>query len=182
MNIRAQRRSDDDAVGRVLLDAFGRQRVVDLAAALLARADAPGVALVAEDEAAENEDDNTLIGHVQLSRSWIDAPDRLVEVLVLSPLGVAPHRQRQGVGRALCAAALEGAQRAGAPAVFLEGDPAYYARLGWEPASRYGVTPPSTRIPERGLQMTPLPGWRPDMAGALVYNDTFWSHDCVGLR
>jgi putative acetyltransferase len=173
--IRAQRGSDDDAVSGVLLDAFGEQRVVDLAAALLARADAPGVALVAED-------DGEVIGHVQLSRSWIDAPDRLVDVLVLSPLGVAPRRQREGVGRALCTAAIEAAAGLAAPAVFLEGDPAYYARLGWEPAARYGVSPPSSRIPTPGLQVVVLPPWRPDMSGPLVYNDTFWAHDCVGLR
>lgn len=160
--------------------------MVDLAAALLARADAPGVALVAVDEDADAADadaaDDAVIGHVQLSRSWIDAPDRLVEVLVLSPLGVAPQRQRAGIGRALCAAAVDAAHHLGAPAVFLEGDPAYYARLGWEPAARYGVAPPSSRIPPPGLQVEILPSWRSDTRGSLVYNDTFWSHDCVGLR
>ncbi|MCW2843627.1 MAG: hypothetical protein JWN22_1543, partial [Nocardioides sp.] len=32
--------------------------------------------------------DGEVVGHVQLSRSWVDARERLVEVLVLSPLGV----------------------------------------------------------------------------------------------
>jgi putative acetyltransferase len=175
MIVRPQRTSDAAAAGAVLLNAFRRQAVVDLATALLARADAPGAAFVAEDA-------GQVIGHVQLSRSWIDAPREVVEVLILSPLGVARDRQRQGVGRALCAAAVEAAEQLGAPAVFLEGDPAYYASLGWEPASRYGVSPPSTRIPAPGFQVTVLPSWRSDMTGALIYNDTFWAHDCVGLR
>ncbi|MDT4912161.1 MAG: putative acetyltransferase [Pseudonocardiales bacterium] len=175
MIVRPQRGSDDAAVSAVLLDAFGEQRVVDLAAALLARPDAPGVAFVAEDA-------DAIVGHVQLSRSWLDAPQRLVQVLVLSPFGVAPPRQRQGIGRALAAAAVDAARQLAAPAVFLEGDPAYYTKLGWQPASEYGVTAPSSRIPQPALQVMILAAWRPEMAGALVYNDTFWAHDCVGLR
>jgi putative acetyltransferase len=27
-----------------------------------------------------------------------------------------------------------------------------------------------------------LPAWEPWMTGAHVYNDTFWTMDCVGLR
>ena len=27
-----------------------------------------------------------------------------------------------------------------------------------------------------------LPPWRSWMSGGLVYNDTFWAFDCVGLR
>jgi putative acetyltransferase len=119
---------------------------------------------------------------VQVSRAWIDAAPALVEALVLSPLGVAPTHQRRGVGRALCAAAVERARELGAPAVFLEGDPGYYARLGWRPAGEPTFTRPSVRIPEAGFQVVLLPAWRPWMTGAVVYNDTFWAHDCVGLR
>jgi putative acetyltransferase len=175
--IRAQQDDDATAVRRLLAAAFGDQGpvVADLAEALAARPDRPGVVLVAEDGGA-------VVGHVQLSRSWIDAAPRPVEVLVLSPLGVAPAHQRRGIGRALCAAAVERAAVLGAPAVFLEGDPAYYSRLGWERASRYGVSAPSARIPDAGFQVRVLPAWEDWMTGALVYNDTFWSFDCVGLR
>jgi putative acetyltransferase len=167
---------DAAAARRVVTDAFADAgRVAALAEALHARADRPDAAFVAEDA-------GEIVGHVQLSRSWIDAQQQLVEVLVLSPLAVAPARQRQGIGRALSGAAVDAAQRLGSPAVFLEGDPAYYVRLGWERASAYGVTAPSTRIPDPAFQVIALAAWQPWMSGALVYNDTFWSHDCVGLR
>ena len=103
-------------------------------------------------------------------------------MLVLSPLSVAPEWQSRGIGRALVAHAVAEAERAGVPAVFLEGDPAYYRRLGWRPASELGVTPPSDRIPEPGCQAVQLPGWEPWMRGALVYADTFWALDFAGLR
>ena len=151
----------------------GHPEVVDLEEALAQRADSTGfVALV----------DGRAVGHVRLTRGWIDAEARLVEVLDLSPLSVAPEWQRRGIGRALVARAVAEAKRAGVPAVFLEGDPAYYVRLGWRSASELGVTPPSARIPEPAFQAVPLPGWEPSMRGALVYADTFWAFDCVGLR
>ncbi len=164
------------AVRRVLTAAFADDgRVADLAAALLARPDRPDAAFVAEAG-------DDVVGHVQLSRSWVDAPRELVAVLVLSPLGVAPGHQRQGFGRALVEAAVSAAEADGSPLVFLEGDPAFYGRFGWVRASEHGFGAPSSRIPDAGFQVIVLPAWQPWMTGALVYNDTFWSHDCAGLR
>ena len=176
MIIRAQRRGDASSVRRVLTRAFNDDgRVADLAEALDARADRPCEPIIAEV-------DGDVAGLVQLSRGWIDAPARLVNVLILSPLGVLPQYQRRGIGSALSAAAVAQARALDAPAVFLEGDPAYYSRLGWRPAAAIGVTAPSVRIPEPGCQVVVLAAWHSSMVGALVYNDTFWTHDCVGLR
>lgn len=126
--------------------------------------------------------DGAVVGHVMLTRGWVDAPQRLVEVHVLSPLSVLPEHQRGGVGRALVAHAVAAAGDAGSPAVFLEGSPAYYSRLGFEPGSAHGFTRPSVRIPEPAFQVVTLPAREPWMTGALVYPDPFWAHDCVGLR
>lgn len=157
----------------VLSSAFGRPAVADLADALAERDD--GVALVAVEG-------SRVVGYVGLSRSWVDAPDRVVDVVVLSPLGVVPDRQRQGVGRTLMAGAVAVAVRTGAPLLFLEGDPAYYLRFGFVRGSSLGFAAPSVRIPDPGLMVLPLPSYDPSVTGALVYNETFWTHDCVGLR
>ena len=127
-------------------------------------------------------DDDEVVGHVGLTPAWVDAPDRVVEVLVLSPLSVRPERQRVGIGRALVAAALARGEELGSPAVFLEGDPAYYARLGFLPAREHGFTPPSERIPGAAFQVVLLAAYDTSVAGALVYPDVFWRHDAVGLR
>jgi len=172
--IRDQRPGDAPAVQTLLAAAFAAEpEVQGLEVALEQRSDSRG--FVAEL-------DGEVVGHVRLTRGWVDAPERLVTVLVLSPLSVAPARQREGIGRALVAHALDEAERDGAPAVFLEGDPAYYSRLGWRPAAEVGVTPPSVRIPEAACQVVTLGGYEPWMHGRLVYADTFWAHDCVGLR
>jgi putative acetyltransferase len=128
------------------------------------------------------EHDGRPVGHTMLTRSWVDAPAALVDVLVLSPLSVAPEHQRAGVGRALVEHALAVADDDGWPAVFLEGDPAYYSRLGFKRASARGFTSPSARIPDAAFQVVTRTAHQPWMTGALVYADRFWALDCVGLR
>lgn len=128
------------------------------------------------------ESDGDVVGHVQLSHSWIDAPQALVEVLVLSPLSVAPAHQGRGIGTALVRAAVAEAERLGVPAVFLEGDPGFYGARGWEPGSVHGFTRPSVRIPEVAFQVVVFPSREEWMTGALVYCEPFWALDCVGLR
>jgi len=176
LEIRRQRAEDRPAVREVIVRAFGRTVVADLAEALLAaRAGADGLSYVAETG-------GRIVGHVQLSRSWVDAPQRLVDVLVLSPLSVRPEFQRRGIGGRLVHHAVAEAERFGAPMVFLEGSPRYYGRLGFTRASERGFTAPSVRIPDAAFQVVTLPGYEPWMTGALVYAEEFWALDCVGLR
>ena len=46
-------------------------------------------------------EDGTPVGNVMFTRNLLDAPDRLVDVRVLSPVGVLPGHQRRGIGREL---------------------------------------------------------------------------------
>lgn len=176
--VRLECPGDRDAVDGLVRAAFGEEgaAVAGLVEELgeLVAVGAAGC-LVAEDA-------GEVVGHVGLSRGWLDAEPRLVTVQVLSPLSVRPDRQRQGVGRVLVDAAADEAARSGAPVVLLEGDPGYYSRLGFEPASRHGLVPPSTRIPDPACQVRLLPAYEPWMTGALVYPDVFWRLDLVGFR
>lgn len=171
-SIRLARLEDRDAIRRVNDAAFGGSRVPDLVDALVAAGDAVA-SLVAEAAGG-------IVGHVQLNRSWVDARERLVEIVILSPLAVDPSHQRLGVGTALVAAALETARAAGEPAVFLEGDPGFYGSRGFSPAAPFGFGRPSPRIPEPAFQVALFDDDLP--CGPVVYCQTFWTQDCVGLR
>lgn len=127
-------------------------------------------------------DRNEYVGHVMVTRCWIDAERELVRARLLSPLAVAPRRQRAGIGRALVTRALERAAAEDAPALFLEGDPAYYGRLGFDPADRHGFRRPSLRIPAPAFQVAILPAHEDWMTGTVVYSEPFWLHDAVGRR
>lgn len=123
-----------------------------------------------------------VVGHVMLTASRLDTRQRLVDVLVLSPLGVRPERQGHGIGSGLVAHALQVAAGARAPLVFVEGDPAYYGSRGFEQADALGFRAPSLRTPPAAFRVARMPSWQPWMTGSLIYSDPFWALDCVGLR
>lgn len=174
--IRPEAPADRAVVRRVVAEAFAAsgEEVAGLVDAL----DASGhvrASLVAEVG-------GEVVGHVQLNRSWVDARERLVDVLVLSPLAVAPDLQHSGIGTALVHAAIAAARESGAPAVFLEGSPSWYAARGFVRASELGFERPSVRIPDPAFQVVAFDSREPWMTGRLVYCDPFWALDCVGLR
>lgn len=173
---RRARAVDAGAVDVVLTEAFGEEapRILDVLTRLRA-ADDVCAELVAE-VAGE------VVGFVALSKAWVDARERLVDVLVLSPLGVLPSAQGRGVGTALLSAAVDVAGASGAPLVFLEGSPGYYSARGWSTASEHGLERPSSRIPDPACQVVLLPTYEPWMTGRLVYPDVWWRLDLVGLR
>ena len=126
--------------------------------------------------------DGEVVGFVMVTRNRLDTAPRTIEVGVLSPLAVAPTHQHAGIGSALVTQAVEGARAAGLPALFLEGDPAYYQGRGFVPGEPLGFRKPSLRIPDEAFQVVLLPSHEEWMSGTLVYAEPFWDHDCVGLR
>ncbi|MBR7839081.1 N-acetyltransferase [Actinospica durhamensis] len=174
--LRAETPADHAAVRTLISAAFEDEHVAVLADALrLAPAPLAPQAFVAEA-------DGRIIGHVMLSASRLDAPRQLVDVLVLSPLSVLPEYQGRAIGTRLVRRALEAADARGVPLLFLEGSPRYYGARGFARADTLGFRSPSLRIPEPAFQVARLAAYQPWMTGTLVYAETFWALDCVGLR
>lgn len=65
-----------------------------------------------------------------------------VPALGLGPIAVRPAAQGRGVGSALMHAVLGAAEAADEPLVALLGDPAWYRRFGFGPASSSGIVAP----------------------------------------
>ena len=183
MEIREELPGDRESVRNLQQRAFGEggdpdhglavTRLVDSLRELITPSS--GLSLVAELN-------GQVVGHVMFTPSLLDAPRKLIEVQVLSPLGVLPEHQKQGIGSALVRHGLRVLADRGATAVFLEGDPRYYARFGFVPGGDRGFRKPSLRIPDVAFQVVTFPAYEPWMTGTLVYADPFWRHDCVGLR
>jgi putative acetyltransferase len=124
-----------------------------------------------------------VLGHVGLSRTWIDARRALVETWMLSPLSVLPERQGESIGTALVASAVETARGNGVPVLFLEGSPTYYGARGFERADRRGFLPAALeRTPRAAFQCVLFDAWEDWMTGQVIYPDIWWTHSGSGLR
>jgi len=166
--IRPERDADQSVIAEVVRAAFVRHP--DEVASFVERIRAsehfvPELALVAEDSSG-------VIAHVMLSWVGVEGGSR-TRILNLTPMSVPPDRQRIGVGARLIREALGRAEKAGEPAVMVEGIPAYYPRFGFEQASALGFISPSPKITDEAFMVKRPRGYRPDLAGRIVYPPAF---------
>lgn len=155
MQIRPETPTDVDAIREVTIAAFtGTPHStldadgVPIEAGLIdaLRADAgwiPSLSLVAEV-------DGRIVGHVVTTRGYVGE----LGALGLGPISVSPDQQHRGVGSALMQATIASAGAAGEPLVALLGEPGYYSRFGFVPASTVGIEAPD---PAWGAYFQALP-------------------------
>lgn len=127
--IRDETPGDAGPVHEVETSAFGRPEEVRLVDALRGQV-TPSLSLVADA-------DGGIVGHAFFSPLRVESAEA-PPVGGLAPIGVRPDYQGRGVGGDLIRAGLERAPALGWKAIFLLGDPAYYARFGFELAAPRG--------------------------------------------
>lgn len=92
----------------------------------------PGLALVAKDG-------GRIVGHTMLTRICVRNAREARPFLLLAPLTVALERRGEGIGARLVREGFARARLAGHRRVLVVGDPAYYGRFGFGPASASGI-------------------------------------------
>jgi putative acetyltransferase len=127
MLIRREASADVPAVRLVEERAFGRPEEAALVDALRAHGQMV-LSLVAEV-------DGRVVGHVAFSPVTIGSRTGVG----LAPLAVLPECQRRGAGAELVRRGLAECRAAGHDFAVVLGEPAYYARFGFEPAARHGA-------------------------------------------
>ena len=95
-------------------------------------------------------DQQTLVGSIQC---WPVAVDTAPLILV-GPVAVSPHRQNEGIGHQLMAAAFD-AVKPNDPPMIMIGEPEYYGRFGFVADETGGWTLPGPWEPERLLLRNP---------------------------
>lgn len=128
--IRPERQDDTTAVRRVLEAAFPTAAEADLVERLRRGAKSV-IALAAED-------DGEVVGHIVFSPLALEPLAGAIG-LGLGPVAVLPDHEKHGVGRRLVQNGLAASHAWGAGFVTVLGDPEYYGRFGFEPASEHGL-------------------------------------------
>jgi len=130
--------------------AFGQSEEADLVESLLADPTAqPVLSLVAEEE-------GTVVGHVLFTRLSLLGPETPPAASILAPLAVVPAAQRSGVGRGLIESGSELLASRGVRLLFVLGDPRYYTKHGFTPASPHGLQAPYVIEPDAAWMVRPL--------------------------
>lgn len=102
--------------------------------------------------------DGEVIGQALLVRSEVEGMNTDGKAFfTLGPICVLPACSGRGIGSMLMKAALLGARAFPADAVFLAGDPAYYSRFGFRPASLFGIRLPGLPPEEPAAFFMALP-------------------------
>lgn len=139
MQIRAEQRSDEQAISALITAAFlTAEHSAGNEAAIVERlrqANNLAVSLVATEP-------DRIVGHVAFSPVTIDG--RRDHWFGLGPVAVAPDRQGRGIGSALIEAGLARLRDRGTTGCVVLGEPAYYGRFGFtaDPSLRLAGVPP----------------------------------------
>jgi putative acetyltransferase len=166
IRVRDERPADFARVHALHSAAFGQPDEADLVVALRSAA-RPLLSLVAEVG-------DRVVGHVLFSPIRLEQRPELA-VAGLAPIAVDPGSQGRGVGGRLVRSGLERCRELGWRAVFLVGDPGWYARFGFDLAAPRGFRYRSERF-DPALQVIELePGALAGIRGAVHYHDVFES-------
>ena len=84
--------------------------------------------------------DGKLIGQTMYMKASIQADDgRVIPIMTMGPIGIAPEYKRKGYGKILLDHSLEKAAQMGAGAVCFEGNIDFYGKSGFVEASTKGI-------------------------------------------
>lgn len=112
--------------------------------------------------------DRRIAGHILFTKARIGKTTQLS----LAPLSVLPPFQRQGIGTALIQEGHRIAKELGYAYSIVLGSETYYPRLGYAPASLYGIRPPF-EVPDANFMAFPLRIPAPQISGVLEYAPEF---------
>lgn len=163
--VRPETVADEAVVADVNEDAFGRPDEAALVASLRrGTAFLPGLSLVAEAQ-------GSIVGHILFTRLHVGAVR--TPGLALAPVAVRKAHQRRGVGSALVREGLRAATTCGEAFAIVVGDPEYYPRFGFSPASRFGIVAPFEIRDEALMALALRPGGLGGVSGLIEWASEF---------
>lgn len=123
----------------------------------------PALSLVAEEK-------GEVIGYILFSEIKIGEKTAIAP----APLAVLPAYQRQGVGLALLAEGHRIAKNLGYHMSVVLGSETYYPKVGYMPASRFGIICPFEGVPDANYMALPLREPAGNWNGTVTYDKAFF--------
>ena len=171
MIIRQESEKDQESVYEVVKSAFATLEISnhdeqDLVNRLRKSACfVPELSLVAEE-------DGEIVGYILFTE--MKAGNTIL--LALAPLAVRPDRQNQKIGSRLVEAGHKIARERGYKGCIVVGHADYYPKLGYQPASKYGITAPFEVPDDNFMAIEFLTGSLNDVSGTIEYAKEFFEH------
>ena len=117
---------------------------------------------------------DTIIGHILLTKIQITNDKQTSESLALAPVSVLPQFQSKGIGKELIQEALKKAKELDYNSVIVLGHPAYYPKFGFEKASLWGIKAPF-EVPEESFMALELKeNALSSITGVVEYSSAFF--------
>ena len=168
LSIRPETPDDDDAITRVVTQAFG-----GMAEARLVQAIRGEVTFSRELSLVAIKSDKLVVHLLFVLIHIEDDRGRSTPAIALAPMAVLPEFQRQGIGSALVQRGLTACLENGHQIVIVLGHADYYPRFGFERASQYGLRAPwdcdDSAFMVKGLTENALKG----VSGVVRYPSSF---------
>jgi len=171
MIVRQENEKDQESVYEVVKSAFATLEISnhdeqDLVTRLRKSASfVPELSLVAEE-------DGEIVGYILFTE--MKAGNTIL--LALAPLAVRPDRQNQKIGSRLVEAGHKIARERGYKGCIVVGHADYYPKLGYQPASKYGITAPFEVPDDNFMAIEFLTGSLNDVSGTIEYAKEFFEH------
>jgi putative acetyltransferase len=169
--IRPERPEDIPLIAQLNEEAFGGNKTANLIN-VLREEGTLAISLVAERS-------GEIVGHVSFSPMTIAQRDAITPAIGLAPLAVRPEHQKQGAGSAVAREGVNAARKAGWKIVIVLGNPAYYGKFGFGPASAHGISCKEREAGAAFQVMELQPGALASVRGVADYHSAFKRTGCI---
>lgn len=114
------------------------------------------------------------VGHLLMTPGKCTQQKGDIAVMIIAPMSVVPSQSHRGIGTALVEEAKKKSREEGMVAMIAVGKPGYYDRLGFEPASKWGVHC-NLPVPEDAVMLVELDEGALAGGGMVNYSSPFLS-------
>lgn len=118
--------------------------------------------------------DGEIVGYILFFPVAIENGDMFHDTISLAPMAVLPAYQRNGIGLELIMRGLAKLGKLGYESVIVLGDPEYYPKFGFQPASKWNIKAPFECPDESFMALELMKGSLDDKSGQVFYPDPFF--------